>query len=123
MFYCCFSSYIDVSIDIEVVSKILAEIDDDNSGNINETEFVSYFLRRRMEDLGKRLHEVASLGTTTTVQVVEYGVLDAEYYESKMLRMNDDSDIELLQNLVNFPSQSSSSWASSIPRRWYYNII
>jgi hypothetical protein len=52
-------------IDIEVVSKIMGEIDDDSSGNINENEFVAYFLRRRMADLGKRLHEVVSISMLT----------------------------------------------------------
>lgn len=106
------------SLDIEVVSKIMAEIDDDRSGNINESEFVAYFLRRRMEDLGKRLHEVASLGTTTTVQSVEYGVLSPEYCESKELRMSDDADIEQLRSLVNNPSPMCSTWSSHMPRRW-----
>lgn len=105
--------------DIEVVSKIMAEIDDDSSGNINEDEFVSYFLRRRLADLGRRLHEVASLGTSTTVQLVEYGVMDDEYYETAPLRMNDDTDIEHLQQLLDRPSPASMTWASSHPRRWY----
>jgi hypothetical protein len=96
----------------------MSEIDDDRSGNINEIEFVSYFLRRRMEDLSKRLHEVASLGTSTTVQCVEYGVLDAEYQESKELRMCDDADIEQLQALVDRPSPACAAWASPLPRCW-----
>mmetsp|Transcript_4129 Transcript_4129/g.7007 ORF Transcript_4129/g.7007 Transcript_4129/m.7007 type:complete len:693 (+) Transcript_4129:92-2170(+) len=105
--------------DIEVVSKIMAEIDDDRSGNINENEFVSYFLRRRLADLGRRLHEVASLGTSTTVQLVEYGVLDDEFHEVPSLRMSDDADIEQLQGLLDHPSAASMAWASSQPRRWF----
>lgn len=104
--------------DIEVVSKILAEIDDDSSGNINESEFVDYFLRRRMADLGQRMHEMASLDSVTTVQSVEYGVLDAEYVESPLLHVSDDSDIEKLRALVDRPSPTCALWASYPPRRW-----
>ena len=107
-----------ILLDIEVVSKIMSEIDDDSSGNITENEFVSYFPRRRLVDLGRRLHEVASLGTSTTVQLVEYGVMDGEYYEEPTLRMNDDDDIEQLQGLLDQPSLASLAWASSQPRRW-----
>lgn len=96
----------------------MAEIDDDRSGNINEAEFVDYFLRRRMADLGKRLHEMASLGSSTTVQVIEYGVLDEEFEESPLLRVSDDNDIEQLRTLVNRPSPACAHWASSPPRRW-----
>lgn len=107
-----------LTADIEVVSKIMAEIDDDRSGNINEAEFVTYFLRRRMDDLGERLHEMASLGSSTTVEVVEYGVLDEEYRHSPLLRVSDDGDIEQLRALVDRPSPACEHWASSPPRRW-----
>ena len=51
--------------DVSVASKILAEIDVDNSGVIDEDEFVTYFLQRRLEDLEKRLREVSEEGSPT----------------------------------------------------------
>lgn len=104
--------------DMNVVGRIVSEIDTDRSGDIREDEFIAYFGRRRLEDLERRIQEVAKEDVLTEVRVIEYGVLDLEYIDSGMLHMNDKNDIKTFRSLLRTASEATEEW-SAAPRRWF----
>ena len=106
--------------DHAVLDRIIREIDADQSGRINEDEFVEYFRRRKLRELSSVLqrerNEVSSQLAKSSVRVIDYGVLKGEFRDSGILDMRNASARQRLTQILTSPLAAAGGWLAH--RRW-----
>eukprot|EP00937_MAST-01D_sp_MAST-1D-sp2_P001533 g1533.t1 len=104
--------------DMAVVDRIMRVIDTDSSGRINEDEFVTYFMQRKLDELQSTLKQLQQedCASSSSVRIIDYGVRDGEFADSGVMRMDRQADRQRLSTLLLSPADETRRWLA--PRRW-----